>query len=112
MILESQIWMAQNTAKLHAGLLQKSNKNNFPELWLVGYSELKKKGIFEDYKNFLKNEYSAFPLAWEKVFVFQHFSMNRFTIDLNDFVKENNLQNQDLFLNIHQLGSIHKTEIF
>ena len=28
------------------------------------------------------------------------------------FVKENNLQNQDLFSNIHQLGNIHKAEIF
>ena len=112
MILESQIWMAQNTAKLHAGLVQKSNKNNFPELWLVGYSELKKKGIFEDYKNFLKTEYDSFPLAWEKVFVFQHFSMNRFSIDLNKHIKENNLQNQDLFSNIHKLGNIHKAEMF
>jgi hypothetical protein len=38
--------------------------------------------------------------------------MNRFTIDLNDFVKENYLQNQNLFSNIHQLGNIHKAEIF
>ena len=43
MILESQIWMAQNTAKLHAGLLQKSTSVFLPgeshgQKSLVGYS--------------------------------------------------------------------------
>ena len=48
------------------------------------------------------------PAIWDKVYVFQHFSMNRFTIDLKDnFDQKESLQN-----NIYRLGNLHKTEIF
>ena len=45
LIKETQIWMAQETAKLHQNLLKVSENKDFPQLWLVGYSELKEKGI-------------------------------------------------------------------
>ena len=83
------------------------------ELWLVGYSELKEKGFFVPYRDELKksyeNENNAF---WNNVFVFQHFSMNRFTIDLDSYVKKNQLQNQSLMESIHAVGNLHKLEIF
>ena len=100
LIKETQIWMAQETAKLHQNLLKVSENKDFPQLWLVGYSELKEKGIFTDYKNELKKQYQTSEEsknAWDNVFVYQHFSMNRFSIDLKEFSTENkdlDLKNQ------------------
>ena len=98
--------MAEKTAKLHTDLCGAGEAS---ELWLVGYSELKGKGIFTDYRDTLKQTYmNVNPAIWDKVYVFQHFSMNRFTIDLKDnFDQKESLQN-----NIYRLGNLHKTEIF
>lgn len=113
LIKETQIWMAQETAKLHQKLLQCSENKDFPQLWLVGYSELKEKGIFTDYKNELERQYQTSEEAknaWDNVFVYQHFSMNRFLIDLKEFSTEN--KNLDLKTQLKTLGKKHKDEIF
>lgn len=113
LLKETQIWMAQETAKLHQMLLQGSENKDFPQLWLVGYSELKEKGIFTDYKNELKKQYQTSEEsknAWNNVFVYQHFSMNRFSIDLKEFSTEN--KNLDLKTQLKTLGKKHKDEIF
>lgn len=97
---QTQIWMAEHTAKLQTQL--------GCQLWLVGYSELKPKGIFSLYRDSLQKFYTENPNEWEKVFVFQHFSMNRFSIDLNEHTdKKISLQE-----NICKLGKLHKEEIF
>ena len=113
LIKETQIWMAQETSKLHQNLLKVSENKDFPQLWLVGYSELKEKGIFTDYKNELKKQYQTSEEsknAWNNVFVYQHFSMNRFSIDLKEFSTEN--KNLDLKTQLKTLGKKHKDEIF
>lgn len=113
LLKETQVWMAQETAKLHQKLLQCSENKDFPQLWLVGYSELKEKGIFTDYKNELKKQYQTSEEAkndWDNVFVYQHFSMNRFSIDLKEFSTEN--KNLDLKTQLKTLGKKHKDEIF
>ncbi len=105
LIEESQVWMAKRTAELHSAL--------GTELWLVGYSELKEKGIFSSYRETLKAD--CLPEAWNKVFVFQHFSMNRFTIDLSDYINQKTggaQKNATLESNIHELGVLHRKEIF
>ena len=105
LIHDSQIWMAEKTAALHAEL--------GTELWLTGYSELKDKKIFCPYRDALKAACEASSsAAWEKVYVFQHFSMNRFSIDLTDFVKSGKKEKAPLEANIHELGLLHKKEIF
>ena len=100
LLQESQRWMAERTAALHTAL--------GTELWLVGYSELKDKGIFSLYRDTLKT--SCTEEAWNSVFVFQHFSMNRFTIDLADYIGAN--KNAPLESSIHELGVLHRKEIF
>lgn len=113
LLKETQIWMAQETAKLHQKLLQGSENKDYPQLWLVGYSELKEKGIFTDYKNELNRQYQTSEEAknaWDNVFVYQHFSMNRFSIDLKEFSTEN--KNLDLKTQLKTLGKKHKDEIF
>ena len=104
--------MAQKTAALHKDLVKAARDENgiIPELWLVGYAELKKNGIFVPYKETLSKEYQGVKDAWDKVFVFQHFSMNRFLVDLGSFRKEN--PKIPLGKAIEQIGTIHKKEIF
>lgn len=109
---ESQIWCAKATAKLHQAFAETGC-----QLWLVGYSELKDKCLFEKYRKTLEASYldsdpkiqeqSHSPNSWGKVLVFQHFSMNRFTIDLG-----NNYQaHKSLLENIVALGTKHKKDI-
>jgi len=108
-IKESFVWMAKKTAELHQNLCVLADKDAFvPELWLVGYAELKNKGIFTDYRDVLLNSYEG--EWWKNVFVFQHFSMNRFTIDLKEFRKNN--PQLSVIQSVHELGKIHKNEIF
>ena len=113
---ESQAWCAKETARLHVRLCQAAQQEAglAPELWLVGYSELKKKGLFELYRDELKSFYksSGFEAEWERVYVFQHFSMNRFTIDLSDYIKNKGCASSCLEEDIHSLGKLHKEEIF
>ena len=111
LISESQIYMAQKTAKLHQDLCKASDEGGIsPELWLVGYAELKEKGLFLEYRDELKKSYEVSLSEWEKVFVFQHFSMNRFLIDLRSFMEEND--GIGILDAAHQLGACHKKEIF
>ena len=102
LIRESQNWMAKKTAALHAAL--------GTELWLVGYSELKEKGIFGAYRDTLKS--TCPDEAWQRVYVFQHFSMNRFTIDLSEYIEAGKKEKAPLESNIHELGLLHRKEIF
>lgn len=94
---ETQVWMAQKTAEL--------SEKIHAEIWLVGYSELKPKGLFSRYRETLKTYANL-----KNLFVFQHFSMNRFTIDLANF----KIQHKDFSLkeSIETLGKEHLREIF
>lgn len=135
LILQSQIWLAQKTAQLHKALLasarsdgndsQNVGKKDLCELWLVGYAELKPKGIFVPYRDALLEEYrgekncgaenAEMCKAWERVFVYQHFSMNRFLIDLKEFSGAENCAAFDeasLKKNLETLGAKHRREIF
>lgn len=109
-ILESIVWMAERTAKLHQDLCKYSSQNSSVELWLVGYAELKNKGLFLSYRDSLKNSYATNKDLWNKVLVFQHFSMNRFSIDLADFIKKHT--DCDRQQAVQLLGSLHRQEIF
>jgi hypothetical protein len=52
-------------------------------VWIIGYSEMKKRGIFETYTQELAAFISQKLIKRDDVFFFRHFSMNQFTIDLN-----------------------------
>lgn len=106
LIYESQVWMAKRTAALHTQL---SSCN----LWLVGYAELKEKGIFSLYRDTLKTCYKESEISresWNRVFVFQHFSMNCFRRNLNNFREAH--KNLSLEESLCELGTEHRNEIF
>jgi hypothetical protein len=51
-------------------------------VWICGYSEMKKNGVFERYASALRNLMDGGTLDKNSVFLYRHFSMNQFTIDL------------------------------
>lgn len=119
LIKDSQEWMAKKTAALHQNLIIAADENSYiPELWLVGYTELKKNGIFIPYRDELKNAYTKSTdqktttqiTAWNKVYVYQHFSMNCFNKDLKTHQSKN--PTIPLKQTLESLGQIHKEEIF
>lgn len=130
LIHDSQIWMAQKTARLHIDLYNAalatytdqsksdssatcagpSNIPFLPELWLVGYSELKSRGLFLSYRDTLAQTYSGQSNPWSRVFVYQHFSMNCFNKDITNYETINS--SLSLKQSLEHLGNIHKAEIF
>ena len=145
LLQESQLWMATQTAQLHQVLCSApggkdaSSKNaggdekkdgagwDGCQLWLVGYAELKGKGLFLDYRDQLAKSYGV-PLVgaveagsvpqgvlpqWNQVMVYQHFSMNRFTIDLSEKLTSGKINSQlPLQEQLAALGALHRQEIF
>lgn len=109
-ISESQIFMAQKTAKLHQDLCITADGGAAPGLWLVGYAELKGNGLFVEYRSELLGCYDKNGAEWEKVSVFQHFSMNRFSIDLKNFMEKH--KELGVVEAAHELGKLHRKEIF
>ena len=76
---QSQRLMAGLLLEFHQAL---SGENNKPiPVWITGYSEMKKGRVFESYTEELKLLYAGTGLE-KSVFLYRHFSMNQFTIDL------------------------------
>jgi hypothetical protein len=69
--------------------LSPSKKARGPALpvWITGYSEMKKGGIFEPYTRALGELYAGTPLR-DSVFLYRHFSMSQFAIDLRQQTRE------------------------
>jgi hypothetical protein len=108
LVQESQRFMAEQTARLHHALCGSGCM-----LWLVGYAELKPRGIFSEYRDALLRAYEcgASP-AWSRVLVFQHFSQNRFSVDLKGSCGGTVPTDGTLAQRLFELGTRHKTEIF
>ena len=79
--------------------------------------KVKEKGIFKEYRNTLFSEYQKSQEsknAYQKFFVFQHFSMNRFLIDLKEFSENypQPLSEENLETRLDELGKFRKNQIF
>jgi hypothetical protein len=109
LLRETQIKMAELCFFLHDGLAENSADEKKTRLWLVGYSEMKKNGIFSCFRDELFKLYRG-KNSWQKVFVFQHFSMNCFQHELNQFMKKNPQKN--FTESLEEIGMRHKSEIF
>jgi hypothetical protein len=111
LVRTSQLWMARKTAELHRALCGGENRT---ALWLVGYAELREKGLFRPYRDELLSAYTESDgnrnSLWQNVFVFQHFSMNRFRIDLNEYRTLH--PGIPLAESLNLLGSFHRDELF
>ncbi|MDR2095630.1 MAG: uracil-DNA glycosylase family protein [Treponema sp.] len=76
--LRSQRAMAVLLLQLHTAL-----SGTPVPVWIIGYSEMKKNGVFETYTKTLQDIYQNEPERKEEILLFRHFSMNQFKIDFN-----------------------------
>jgi hypothetical protein len=78
----------------------------FPAVWITGYSEMRKGGIFEAYTETLKDLYRSDPLC-DVISVFRHFSMNQFTADL----KRQSLKGESAARALARIGAAYRLRI-
>jgi hypothetical protein len=76
---ESQRLMARLIFEFHKAFSY--GKDKPVPVWITGYSEMNEHGVFAAYTNELKTIYNKSGLV-KTLFLYRHFSMNQFTIDL------------------------------
>jgi len=101
---ESQRFMARVLFEFHKAL---SGGNDSPvPVWITGYSEMKPSGVFAAYTDELKTIYKKTGLA-KTLFLYQHFSMNRFTIDL----KQKSAPGESVTKTLKRIGAAYRKRI-
>ena len=76
------------------------------QAWIVGYSEMKKGGIFEVYTDALKSLYADREM-YKQILFYRHFSMNQFTIDL----KRQALRGETAAKSLMRIGTAYRERI-
>jgi hypothetical protein len=101
----SQRIMAKLLLEFHRALAcgTPTSENGKVPVWICGYSEMKKGGVFEAYTQELKTLYGGTGLE-ESVYLFRHFSMNQFTIDL----KQQTLKGESLEHTLERIGKAYR----
>jgi hypothetical protein len=74
-------------------------------VWITGYSEMKRRGIFEVYTGALQREAAAG--LYDRLFFYRHFSMNQFTIDLH----KQERQGETTALTLERIGAAYRERI-
>jgi hypothetical protein len=97
---ESQRIMASLLLEFHAAL-------DCP-VWIIGYCEMHKGGIFEVYTEKLKELYADNEERFKQLYFYRHFSMNQFTIDLKQQAKPN----ENVKKSLARIGEAYRKRIF
>ena len=100
-LAESQRVMARLLLEFHRALTCEDGAA--PPVWITGYSEMKKGGVFEAYTDELKTIYGGADLK-DSVFLYRHFSMNQFTIDL----KQQTVRGETLDKALRRIGITYR----
>jgi hypothetical protein len=76
-------------------------------VWITGYSEMKRGGIFGPYTEALGEMYGPGEALRESVFLYRHFSMNQFSIDL----RKQALPGEDTGAALKRIGTAYRRRI-
>jgi hypothetical protein len=102
----------EESQKNMAGLLLEFQEALGAQVWITGYSEMKKGGLLESYTENLKKLYAEKPDLYKQVFIYRHFSMNQFTIDLKKQASsEAAVANEPVGKSLTRIGSVYKQRI-
>jgi len=93
--------------KTMAALLLEFHEALGTPVWITGYSEMKKGGIFEVYTESLKELYCNRQKMFKQIYFYRHFSMNQFTIDL----KQQSLPGETLAKSLRRIGTAYRKRI-
>ena len=99
--------MLESSQRAMASLLLKFQEALACPVWITGYSEMRKNGLFEVYTERLKELYAVKKDLFKQVFIYRHFSMNQFTIDL----KQQTLPGESLMKSLKRIGTEYKKRI-
>jgi len=97
----------EESQKTMASLLLKFHEALDCPVWITGYSEMRKGGIFESYTESLKALYANKKERYEQIFIYRHFSMNQFTIDL----KQQARQGETAAKSLIRIGTAYRKRI-
>jgi hypothetical protein len=102
----------EESQRIMAGLLLEFQQALSPgksviPIWIIGYSEMKKGGIFETYTETLKALIAEKPVIEKSIFFYRHFSMNQFTIDLHKQAAAGETVSQTL----ERIGTVYRKRI-
>jgi hypothetical protein len=97
----SQRFMARLLFDFHKALVGENNKT-LP-VWIIGYSEMKRGKVFEAYTEELKSLYGD-NILMDSIFLYRHFSMNQFTIDL----KKQAIPGESLAKSLSRIGKVYR----
>jgi hypothetical protein len=120
-LISTQRFMAAMLLEFHAALsgggpAGSSTRCKPIPVWITGYSEMKRGGIFQPYTEALQEMYARDdtthrPTAASKlrdsVLLFRHFSMNQFTVDL----RKQSLPGEDTQAALDRIGRAHRQRI-
>jgi len=101
---DSQRFMARLLLEFQKALSEDSGRA--PVAWITGYSEMKKGGVFAAYTNELGRLYGGGDFG-ETLFLYRHFSMNQFTIDL----KQQALPGETVSAALERIGAAYRKRI-
>jgi len=99
----------EESQKIMANLLLEFHKALNCPVWITGYSEMKKGGIFEVYTEKLKELYSSKDNKefYKNLLFYRHFSMNQFTIDL----KQQTIPGETVLKSLKRIGTAYRKRI-
>ena len=97
----------EESQKTIAGLLFKFHEALDCPVWITGYSEMKKGGIFQSYMESIKTLYANKKERYKQIFIYRHFSMNQFTIDL----KQQTLPGETILNSLERIGAMYRGRI-
>ena len=104
---EGLIFELEKSQKFMASLLLEFQEALACPVWITGYSEMRKGGIFETYTEELKTLYADKKEMYKQVFIFRHFSMNQFTIDL----KKQTQSGETVLKTLKRMGKAYRERI-
>jgi hypothetical protein len=103
-IEETQRFMASLLLEFHRAL---STPRRPVPVWITGYSEMKRGGVFAAYTEALGGLYAAEPSLGAHVFLYRHFSMNQFSVDL----RRQSLEGEDLRTALNRIGRFYRQRV-
>ena len=97
----------EESQKTMAALLLNFHEALACPVWITGYSEMRKGGIFESYTESLKELYADKKEMYKQISIYRHFSMNQFTIDL----KQQITSDETVIKCLKRIGSSYRQRI-
>jgi hypothetical protein len=97
----------EESQRIMSGLLLEFHEALLCPVWIIGYSEMRKGGIFQVYTEELKNLYLNRMEMYKQIYFYRHFSMNQFIIDL----KKQAMPGETTDKSLRRIGTAYRERI-